>query len=904
MQSNSINTFISTDSINTFISTEPKENIQVPIEDYSAILKNLGLDYKPVDYYWQIGNPENTQGWILHISIIAAQLADLLNTILPLLIFDSVPFKVAINKDIAKSILNGQLGYIQLGKVISIYPGTDNQALELAHQLLEMTKPFKGPKILTDRHLGGVIYTRYGAHNAVKRTGESSNLENYIYDALGNLIKDQYTIPFILPAGVSWPFSSIASPIVSKVETILQDRYKPMAILKEDARGNVKKSLRLEKWWRVKWCLIKEGRQNMFSDEHGRDIRARLEWQYELHNDLFGTVPIPKVYELFEENGDSYLSMEFIKGESLDNVVTNIFQDRHWASLLLSDRLQLIAYALQLLDIVDKMHKKGYVHRDINPGNFLVIKSKTLVMIDLELAYSVNHQKPTPPFRYGTAWFMSPEQEATQTPTFKEDIYAVGVSLIVLLTGSLPSKFSISDPGILKKELMFFNQDIKLAEILADCFLNNPPLRPTLNTLKKEIQRFKSGQSPVLNLPAQKPDAEAIELTIDKAIQALATPSFVTEDNLWWSKTMQEESLAYYQAEGASIYGGFFVGVSGISYVLAKAHKAGFSIRPCMKAYNKSQDFIRNQYLEKPEQIPGGLYTGSAGIALALIEGLESGLLPNAEKTTKQILDLLFTEKLQGLGVVNGIAGQGIALLRAAALMDDPGIKSRLNQHVNTLLENQQKDGSWIIMIRDGKDQVKITGFGHGIAGIICFLAGYARHYKNAAVEEAIDKSLNWLIRQSYKKQGGLIWNINNRSKITNPGMQDGWAGVLLAFIEGYRLLKDQAYQKVVETAFNNYPSQIIARDFSLISGLVGLGEVYLTAYKTFESERWLQRADWITQFLLHQFQQRADGSCLWMMDHTPVSTADLMTGNTGILHYLIRYKMLFHFSHPLLPIS
>src|SRR5580658_7103342 len=139
--------------------------IPAVIEDYAQILETHYLKYKPVGYHLQVGEIMVAQGWILHISTVRGHIPNLLEQLLPILSSAHVPFKVVKDKETARNVLDGNLGHYQVGKVLKIYPATEDLALLLAKELVGLTKSFRGPKILTDAYLGGSVYTRYGSFN-------------------------------------------------------------------------------------------------------------------------------------------------------------------------------------------------------------------------------------------------------------------------------------------------------------------------------------------------------------------------------------------------------------------------------------------------------------------------------------------------------------------------------------------------------------------------------------------------------------------------------------------------------------------------------------------------------------------------------------------------------------------
>jgi serine/threonine protein kinase len=191
-----------------------------------------------------------------------------------------------------------------------------------------------------------------------------------------------------LPDQISWPFNTITAYQIPEKKTLLLDKYKTIKTLKEDAKGNVTKALWLKKWYSIKPCIIREGRLGMLADAQGRDMSDRLVWQYEINQDLRATGIVPEVYDLFEENGNMYMTMSYIKGISLDQSIRDIYQSRIWEDLSKRQQLLLLDCAEKLVESIIGLHKHGYIHRDISHRNFLVRKDGSLVMIDLELAFS------------------------------------------------------------------------------------------------------------------------------------------------------------------------------------------------------------------------------------------------------------------------------------------------------------------------------------------------------------------------------------------------------------------------------------------------------------------------------------------------------------------------------------
>ncbi len=902
MQQEIINTAKNTN--NTHLDNGPANQI----DDYSEILNAYEIKYKEVDYYLQVKEVTQVQGWILHLSVITMQIMDLLKVILPVLIEENITFKLIKNKEIHRNLVEGLLGYTQLGKIFSLYPENDEKALSLAKKLIVLTRNFRGPVIPTDIFLGGIVYTRYGGFNPIIRTDEYGKINKYIYSKSGQLIQDNYTIPFVLPAEIHWPFSEICSSAMPKSGNLRNHSYKRVSIIKSDVKGQVIKGIYIKRFLHVDWCLVKQGKMNMCADNAGRDIKDRLKWQFELYKDLSSKIPLPAIFDFFEENGDTYLVMKFIEGVTLNQIISSNYKGNRWVDMTLSGQMFLLKYLLEILKIIERLHQKGYVHRDITPFNFLLDKKNRIFLIDMELAYCKFKEKPNPPFALGTTGFMSPEQFALKTPTEKEDIYGFGALMIVFFTNLYPAKFGAVSVKTLEEQLCFFIPNKPVATIIATCLDSDPYNRPTLTEIEYVIQQYQK-QLQLKSTKNSKPDVppkteiKNVELVINAALRGLTSPFMMSPKLLWASKTIQTDNFVGNEQLERSYYCGLHEGIGGVLYLLARAKKMDLDISICMPGYIKNREFIQAYYVNRLPNIPSGLYTGGAGIALALILGMESKLIEDTEEATLQIQDCLKLAPC-GLDMATGVAGQGIAVLQCLFILQSGFADSLLKQYIATILKNQQEDGSWVLSSHgEGeKKDMKITGFAYGIAGIIYFLLEYVNHYGDVYVRETAHKALNWLIKQAQKKEDVFFWPVHSKTKRLSPWVNDGFTGIALTFIKAYEVLGDPIYKKVAEGALSNHPHYIVSNYLSQSWGLAGLGEVYLDAARIFKSEQWQDRADWIAQLFIHTCQYQPDGSCYWLVDDNSFPTADLMVGNSGIIHFLMRYLRPNKLSFPLLP--
>src|SRR5579884_3223971 len=138
---------------------------------------------------------------------------------------------------------------------------------------------------------------------------------------------------------------------------------------------------------------------------------------------------IVTVYDLGDQDGVPYLVMEYLEGEPLDKIIASR------RDLSLPDRLDIIIQACNGLQYA---HQHGVVHRDIKPGNIMVLKDGNVKLVDFGIARLGNSSMTATGQMIGTISYMSPEQINGQAVDSRSDIFSAGVVLFELLTYTLP----------------------------------------------------------------------------------------------------------------------------------------------------------------------------------------------------------------------------------------------------------------------------------------------------------------------------------------------------------------------------------------------------------------------------------------------------------------------------------
>lgn len=190
----------------------------------------------------------------------------------------------------------------------------------------------------------------------------------------------------------------------------------------------------------------------------GQSMHKRLK----LEQQILASLQHKNIAQLFDagvtEEGRPYFILEYIDGEPITE----------WCKNHKLDFLERLKIFEQVCEAVQYAHQRLIVHRDLKPTNILVDKQGKVKLLDFGIAKILEEepQASEPLTRTGmflmTPEYASPEQVRGETITTSTDVYALGLILCEILTGSLP--YDVSEKNTLE-----------IASVITD----TPPARPS-----------------------------------------------------------------------------------------------------------------------------------------------------------------------------------------------------------------------------------------------------------------------------------------------------------------------------------------------------------------------------------------------------------------------------------------
>ena len=179
---------------------------------------------------------------------------------------------------------------------------------------------------------------------------------------------------------------------------------------------------------------------------------------------MFQHPNLVQVFNIFEQNNTAYMVMSYESGRSLKQILK---------SRKILSELELMRILVPLLDGIEMMHRKGYIHRDIKPGNIFIRADNTPVLLDFGSARQTHYyfsEDDDSPVKTLTN-FVSPGYTPIEQYTGKSDrqgpwtdIYSLGATLYKAITGKMPIEAVERSESLLHVEKDEYQPLIHVAE--------------------------------------------------------------------------------------------------------------------------------------------------------------------------------------------------------------------------------------------------------------------------------------------------------------------------------------------------------------------------------------------------------------------------------------------------------
>lgn len=366
-------------------------------------------------------------------------------------------------------------GFSQVGKFVTVYPPSCEEAVALAHALDGLTRNQPAPGVPYDEVLrpGSCVHYRYGQFDSRLRIRVGKKLVPALLRPDGKRVRDRREPHSAVPPWMADPFCGRAQPKGRAALTPLETRYEGYEALVQRGRGGVYRALDTSST-PSRACILKEGRRHGETDWHGRDGFDRIQNEARfLKTASRVTRDLPRVLATFRANGSFYLVTEFIRGRSLQSVIAG--RER-------ISRRRTLEYCLNMSRIVADIHSAGWAWADCKPANFLSVKNNRLRALDFEGAFRIDASLP---YDLGTSGYVPRKRDKANPQS--DDRYALGACFAQLVTRKVhPPKRLTS----IKRRGKWLRLPAKLAELTQELMDPDPNLRPTARTVEQLLVKM------------------------------------------------------------------------------------------------------------------------------------------------------------------------------------------------------------------------------------------------------------------------------------------------------------------------------------------------------------------------------------------------------------------------------
>jgi serine/threonine protein kinase/Tfp pilus assembly protein PilF len=235
-----------------------------------------------------------------------------------------------------------------------------------------------------------------------------------------------------------------------------------------------------------------------------------------------------RMYDLNKEEGNYYITMEYVSGEDLKKLIRKMGQLSPGQAILI---------AKQVCEGLSEAHRLGVVHRDLKPQNIMLDEEGNARIMDFGIARSLKAKGITASgVMIGTPEYMSPEQVEGRETDQRSDLYSLGVILYEMVTGRVPFEgdtpftVGLKHKSETPKDPREFNAHLPadLSRVILKCLEKDKEKRyQSAGELRSELTNIEKGIPTTERVAPKRKPLTSREITVTFGLKKLFIPALV-----------------------------------------------------------------------------------------------------------------------------------------------------------------------------------------------------------------------------------------------------------------------------------------------------------------------------------------------------------------------------------------